>query len=500
MAWGSVRELLMLEQLKPETDGAVGVKSSDVPMLVVDLDGTLLRSDILHETFWNSIVTDWKNVFLSCKFLFKGKAALKEFLANSSNIDIKTLPYDPDVIDYINRWRAKGGRTALVTASDHQIARAIAHQLGNFDEVHGSNGVKNLKGAVKASFLENKFLTTGYYYIGDSTADIPVWESAKGAVIVNANRALKKKTEFLQDRVEHLQTTNNSLQTHFKALRPHQWLKNLLVFLPLLAAQRFDNEALIPSTVAFISFSIIASSVYVLNDLVDLKSDRLHIRKRLRPFASGSIPIAHGPLMIATLILLGAAVSLFVGYKFVVVLTVYFSVTLAYSLYLKRAIVLDICVLACLYTLRVVAGSVAADLYLSAWLVAFSFFIFFSLASIKRQAELVDLTTRNKLKASGRSYIVDDLPLVSQIAIASGYVAVLVMALYVNSSAVVSIYSEPTALWGICLVLLYWITRMVLVTYRGKMDDDPMVYAAKDPVSFTCFLLILGCVLGATVL
>jgi len=472
----------------------------NTPVLVVDLDGTLLRSDMLHETFWNAISRDWRNLFPSITNLFRGRASLKRYLSLAAEIDVSTLPYDAAVMEYVDRWRASGGRTALVTASDEKIANAIAEYLELFDEVHGSDGVRNLKGVAKAEFLEDRFSESGFSYVGDSIADIPVWKKAKSSVTVNASKSLRKKTEELGAQVEHLQTNSTSLNTYIRALRPHQWLKNLLVFLPLLTAQRFDAQALLVSVVAFIAFSVIASSVYVLNDLLDLKSDRLHIRKRCRPFASGEIPIAHGVFVVGTLVFIGGLISSILGIGFVSVVVLYFATTLVYSLYFKRVIVLDICVLAFLYTIRIVAGGVAGQIELSVWLLAFSVFIFFSLAAIKRQAELVDMSSRNLLQASGRGYHVTDLPIISQIAIASGYVAVLVMALYLNSPVVAGLYSEPSMLWGICFILLYWITRIALVTHRGLMNDDPVVYATKDVTSLLCFALILFCVVGASVL
>ena len=282
------------------------------------------------------------------------------------------------------------------------------------------------------------------------------------------------------------------------ALRPHQWLKNLLVFLPMLAAHRLDAETLLQSGLAFAAFCLVASSVYVLNDLIDLSADRTHPRKRRRPFASGSLPIVAGHWIGPLLLAAGAAIAVGLGGEFVLLLGSYYVVTLAYSLVLKRLLVIDICMLAGLYTLRIMAGAAAAGINLSVWILAFSIFFFFSLAAVKRQAELVDSSSRGELGASGRGYRVGDLPLISQMATSSGYVSVLIMALYVNSPQVRDLYQKPSALWGICLVLLFWISRMVMVTHRGKMNDDPVVYAAKDPVSLLCVALIVtSTVLGA---
>lgn len=358
----------------------------------------------------------------------------------------------------------------------------------------------NLKGEKKGAFLEEQFGKRGYAYMGDASADLPVWQRAAKAITVNAPTALRQEVERGCKNVEHLTTGSPSLKAYVKALRPHQWLKNCLVFLPMLAAHQLDAAMLVLSMLAFVCFSLVASSVYVLNDLLDLSADRAHPRKRNRPFAAGSIPLAHGTWMAVGLILLGAILAAGIGWKFLLTMAGYYLLTTAYSLQLKRRIVIDICVLAGLYTMRIVAGAVATAIPLSVWLLAFSVFFFLSLAAVKRQAELIDSAERGNLKANGRDYHVDDLPIISMIAIGAGYVSVLVMALYVNSPVVVKLYARPEALWGVCTVLLYWITRTVLVAHRGQMHDDPVVYAAKDLISQICLVVILAFVVGGAIL
>lgn len=461
-------------------------------VLVADLDGTLLCSDMLFESFWSALSQDWRSPLRMLPALMAGRAALKRHLATASSIDVTALPYDPKVIAYVQAWRDTGGRTALVTASDHDLARAIAAHLGLFDEVHGSNGTQNLKGDRKGQFLEGRFGNKGFAYMGDAKADLPVWKRAAKAITVNAPATLRREAERVCESAEHLSTESKSAAAYLKALRPHQWLKNGLVFLPMMAAHELDGATLLLSILAFICFGLVASSVYVLNDLLDLAADRAHPRKRLRPFASGSIPIAHGTWMAGGLLVLGALLALNIGTSFLIVMGAYYLLTMAYSLVLKRRMVIDICVLAGLYTMRIIAGGAATGIPLSVWLLAFSVFFFLSLAAVKRQAELIDSAARGNLKASGRGYHVDDLPIISMIAISAGYVAVLVMALYVNSPNVVALYNHPEALWGICAVLLYWITRTVMIAHRGNMHDDPVVYAAKDRVSQICLVIILA--------
>ncbi|KFE36309.1 UbiA family prenyltransferase [Thioclava atlantica] len=465
-------------------------------ILIVDLDGTLLRSNMLFESFWSAFGRDWRTPFFSAAALLGGRAALKRHLATAAEVDATTLPYDQSVVAFIEEWRQAGGRAALVTASDQGFAEAIAAHLGIFDEVHGSDGKLNLKGENKGRFLEERFGTKGFAYMGDAPADLPVWKRAARAVTVNANGGLRRGAEGVCDEVEHLTTGKRAIRPYLKALRPHQWLKNTLVFLPMLAGHQFDAATVLASVLAFICFSLVASSVYVLNDLLDLGADRAHPRKRRRPFASGDIPLGYGTWLAGTLILLGVLTAAMIGREFLFVMAGYYLLTTAYSLHLKRRIVLDICVLAGLYTIRIIAGGVATGIPLSVWLLAFSVFFFLSLAAVKRQAELIDSAERGKLQASGRGYHVDDLPIISMIAIGAGYVSVLVMAMYVNAPSTIELYARPEALWGVCIVLLYWISRTVMVAHRGQMHDDPVVFAAKDRTSQICLLIIIAFIVG----
>lgn len=469
-------------------------------VLVVDLDGTLLRSDILFESFWSALGRDWRSPFLSIFAMFSGPAALKQYLAQTSLLDVATLPYDPAVIAYVKAWQADGGRTALVTACDQTIASQVANHLGLFDDVYGSDGHLNLKGTAKADFLSDHYGNGSYAYMGDATADLPVWQRAYKAITVNAPPLLRQRADQIGGNIEHLTTTSPVLGPYIKALRPHQWLKNMLIFLPMLAAHQLDISTFLQSCLAFVAFCLVASSVYIVNDLLDLAADRAHPRKRFRPFASGSIPIAHGSGMTIGLLAIGMVFAAFLGWQFVLVMLAYYALSTAYSVYLKRLIVLDICVLAGLYTLRILAGGVATNIQLSMWLLGFSIFFFFSLAAIKRQAELVESAERGKLNATGRGYQVADVPIVSMIALGAGYVSVLVLALYINSPGVRELYPEARALAGICAILLYWLTYMVMVTHRGLMHDDPLVFAAKDRKSQICLGLILTYAVAGAVL
>ena len=468
--------------------------------LVVDLDGTLLKSDMLHESFWNAFAQRASTPVKSVTQLLTGKAALKSYLASEAVIDIASLPYDDEVIKYINEHRANGGKVALVTATDQLLADQIAQHLQIFDEVHGSNNGVNLKGAVKAKFLAEHFGRGNFSYIGDALADVPVWEVSEKAITVNASDAVRRKVEALGITVEHLETTSRSWDSYFKALRPHQWSKNILIFVPMLAAHKLDLSSFLSSCLAFVAFSLIASSVYIVNDLLDLNSDRIHPRKRSRPFASGAIPIVHGIQIAILCLLIGFAIAVFLGSIFLIVIGAYYMTTLAYSLVFKRKIIIDICVLAGLYTMRIFAGGAASGIDLSIWLLAFSAFFFLSLAAVKRQAELVDLGKRKETMISGRGYETHDLPIIAMISVASGYISVLVMMLYINSPNVTILYQTPEILWGVCCILLYWLTRTIMLTHRGRMHDDPVIFAATDRISQICFLAMLGLMISGSFL
>lgn len=470
------------------------------PVLVIDLDGTLIRSDMLYESFWSSFARDWRTPLRAILALRHGRAALKERMAQCGIPDPATLPYCPQVLDHIRAWRASGGRTALVTAADQSIAEAISSHLGLFDETHGSDGKTNLKGPNKAAFLNEQFGAGTYIYAGDSPADLPVWTSSQKAITVRAGPKLRQQVAQVQPNAMHLAPPTSWLPAALKAMRPHQWLKNMLVFLPLLVGHGFSFAEVSLALLAFIAFSLVASSVYLLNDLLDIGADRAHPRKCQRPLASGALPLKHGMAMVPALLAPGLIIATYLGPKFFLVLLSYYALTIAYSLWLKRQPVIDICSLAVLYTFRVVAGATATGLDLSVWLVAFSVFLFLSLAAVKRQAELSDLYARGKTKASGRGYKVGDLPLVMQMAISAGFVAALVIVLYVNDPGVRERYGTPELLWGTSLVMIFWISRMVLIAHRGKMHDDPIVFAARDTTSIVSFLLMAALVTGAAIL
>jgi 4-hydroxybenzoate polyprenyltransferase/phosphoserine phosphatase len=478
---------------RPATKTGDGGASVERPaVLAVDLDGTLLRSNMLHETLWSAFGTDWRTPLWAARELLSGRAGLKRKLADRSAVDVITLPYDDAVLAAIARWRDHGGKVVLVTATDQVLADAIALHLGCFDGAFGSDGVRNLKGEHKAAFLVDRYGKGKFAYVGDTTADLAVWREASHAIVKTNSASLLGKARSVCPSVELIPGPRGQGLALLRAIRPHQWLKNVLIFLAIIGAHQFDAQTLLRGVLAFISFSLVASSVYVVNDLLDLSPDRAHARKRRRPFAAGTARVEDGIPATMLLLLVGGCIGASLGLGFLLILFGYYVTTSAYSLSLKRSTMIDICTLAGLYTLRVLAGGVATGINLSMWLLLFSLFFFFSLAAVKRQAELVDAVQAGKLAIQGRGYHPDDLPIVAQMATAAGYVSVMVMALYVNSDAVTKLYHHPEALWGINLVLLFWISRMTFLAHRGQMHDDPVVFAARDRTSLACGILVLG--------
>jgi len=469
------------------------------PVLVADLDGTLLRSDMLHEGAWAAVSADARAIWGSLRALSKGRPALKSYYAETADLDVSTLPYDDRIIERLQAWRDSGGRTALVTATDQRLAEQIASHLGLFDEVHGTTPSRNLKGDAKAALLQEHFGQPGYIYMGDSAADVPVWARATSAVSVGASRSTQRALEATGVPAEHLPAAADKAAALWKALRPHQWLKNALVMVPLIADQDFHLGALWATLLAFVALSLTASSGYVLNDLLDLSDDRSHPRKRNRPFACGALSARDGTLLVPVLLLLGLGVALLNSPALAFVVAIYFVSTTAYSVKLKRHNMVDICTLAFLFTLRIFAGGVAIAAPISMWLLAFSIFIFLSLAAIKRLAELTDKASAERA-VSRRGYRVEDQGVLSQVALSSGYLAVLVFALYINEAGSDEKYGAPLLLWAVCPLILFWISRMTLVATRGEMSDDPLVYALRNRTSRKVIVLIAATVAGAVLL
>ena len=467
--------------------------------LVVDLDGTLILTDMLHEAALR-LLRDRPALLVKLPvWLAEGKATLKQRLARLTEIDAAILPYNLPFLDWLRQEKAAGRRLILCTASDQQFAQAIAAHLGFFDEVIASDGVQNVAGDHKAAVLTERFGAGGFDYAGNSSADLHVWAQARHAIVVNASPGLAGKAKDLCTVEQTFPPAATGARVWSKVFRTHQWLKNILLFIPLLASHDLGNTAAwITLVFAFFSFSICASAVYVANDLLDLESDRLHPRKRKRPFAAGLVPVAKGVALVPLLLVISFSIGALVGPAFLGWLFFYFVVTCVYSWSLKRVLLVDCLTLAMLYTLRIVAGAAAITNVMSFWLLAFSVFLFLSLAFVKRYAKLEALMTDrdvDAVKLHGRGYTLRDAPLIQTMGIVAGYAAVLVLALYLNSEEVLLLYPSHVVIWGAVPTLLFWISWMWFQANRGLMDDDPLIYAVKDRTSIMaglCFGLLLA--------
>lgn len=452
--------------------------------LVVDLDGTLILTDTLHEAALRALRDQPLALLRIPAWLARGKAALKKNLAALSCFDAATLPYQQEFLSWLQQQHASGRPLILCTASDQSMANAVAAHLGIFSDVMASDGVLNLAGKNKAAALAARFGVGGFDYAGNAQPDLAVWQLARRAVVVNASASLTKAAALCCEVERTFPAPAAGLPVWRRSLRVHQWMKNCLLFVPMLAAhQSPDWHNISALLLAFVAFSLCASAVYIGNDLIDLDSDRQHPRKRTRPFAAGSLPVVSGVLLAPLLLTGGLWMAAQVGPLFLNWLLFYFVLTCAYSLGLKRLVLLDCLALAMLYTIRIIAGAAAAGLPLSFWLLAFSVFLFLSLAFVKRYAELEVQILQGRHKTHGRGYTTSDAPLVQTLGVTSGYAAVLVLALYLNSDAVVKLYRTPEVVWGAVPVMLFWVSWMWMQAHRGNMHDDPLVFALKDRAS-----------------
>lgn len=461
-----------------------GEMEAKIP-LVVDLDGTLLKSDLLHESYFGSLALGIKHQLNCIRALMQGgRARLKAYLANTYSINYVNLPYNESVLELIKAARSDGRPVYLATASDRSHAEAIAEHLALFDGVFASDGTINLKAESKAKLLVETFGTKGFDYVGNSSADLPIWAQAHKSYAINLNARATARLNELSTPNEHLPYQNPTLKSWGKALRVHQYAKNVLLFVPMLTSHTYAPSALLATCIGFISFSLCASSVYIINDIIDLEADRQHPTKSKRPFATGAIPIAHG-IIVASLLLLSAfAAALAVSPLFACTLAAYFMLTFAYSVSLKRKMILDVVVLAILYTVRVIAGAIAIDVFLSEWLLAFSMFIFTCLALVKRYVELAVRIDGNLPDPSNRNYALQDITIIGALAAASGFNAITIFALYISSPTVRNLYHYPQFLWLICPILLYWVGRLLVLAQRRLITDDPIFFALRDRISY----------------
>lgn len=471
--------------------------------LCVDMDGTLVAGDTLHESLVWLARRRPGLLWRVPAWLRRGRAGFKRRVADAVVPDAAALPYRSEVLAYVREARAAGRPVVLATAADRRVAEAVAGHLGLFDRVLATEDDHNLKGDAKRRALEEAFGPRGYEYLGDHGVDRAVWEGAARIACVGVSDAEARRLEAHAPVVRRFERPSAGPGTWLRAMRVHQWVKNVLLFVPLLAAHRVDEPLLWAVTLlAFLAFSLCASGVYLLNDLMDLEADRLHPTKRHRPMAAGRLPLLAGamaaPLLVAGA-LAGSALLLPAG--FVAALAVYLVLNALYTFVLKQVAIADVIFLASLYSLRVLAGGLATGIPVSPWLIGFSLFFFLSLAVLKRYADLRILEASGSVDASpGRDYSIDDAALLLAMGPACGYMAVVVLVLYVQSEAVEGLYRTPELLWLLAPLLVYWISRVWWIAHRGRMTDDPIVFTSRDPASWLVGVLALATLTVATLL
>ena len=458
--------------------------------LYVDLDGTLIRSDLLLESALRFVAAQPMQAWKLVAWLLRGRAHLKAELAEAVDLDVSRLPYDQQLLEFLREQRALGRRIVLATASHEKFARQIADHLGVFDAVIATDGRVNRKGVHKLEAIRTD-ADGPFSYAGNETIDVTIWREARSAIVVNANPGVRKLAREVTEEELHVPPARAGIKVWLKAIRLHQWAKNMLLLLPALPiAGQVAAPQWLALLLGFFAFGLCASSVYLLNDLMDLEADRAHPRKCKRPLASGALSLQAG-VMLSGCMLLGAfALAMAVlPWNFVGVLAVYWVATLTYSMYFKRRVLQDVLMLAGLYTLRIIAGAAAIQTMPSFWILSFSMFLFLSLACVKRYVELRDLAQSDREKVAGRGYQVADMPFVQSMGTSAGLVAVLVFAMYVNDPVTASHFTRPQALWLICPLVLLWVCRVWLKASRMELHDDPVVFAVTDrPSQFVAVL------------
>ncbi len=466
--------------------------ANTVRYLAVDLDGTLIKTDLIAENLLALIKSNPLLIFyLPLALLRHGRAGFKEKLSQfNKNFDPAKLPYREGVISHIEKYRSNGAKVILATASPHTQAQKIADHLKKFDFVVASKDGLNCKGKEKLNQIKALTGNNDIAYIGDSCIDLEVWRSCKEAVVVNPKTYIQKQ---LRDwNVSQTEITDNRplWKTMVKALRISHWSKNALIFIPMILAHRFEFSTLVNSVIAFLSFGLAASTVYIFNDLIDVESDRLHPSKRSRPFAAGDLSALTGLVMIPSGLLAALLLAAVLPSRFAAVIFIYLLSNVAYSFYIKKLLMADTVFLSLMYVIRIYAGGYANEIVISSWLAVFSIFFFLSLAMVKRYVEIARLKEGNS--TAGRGYYYEDARLIQSFGTSSSLISILVLTLYFSSADIAKLYTYPTRLWLCVPLLVYWTGRLWLIASRLHLNDDPVVFALKDRATrAVCVLLLL---------
>lgn len=462
---------------------------------MVDLDGTLTPLDSLIETATTLLFRKpARAIFLFVQSAVRGRAWLKAELDYEVDSDLSATPYNQDVLDLIEARRSAGARVVLATGAAEAIASKHHANVELFDEFFSSTKDLNFTGERKAKFLVDQFGERGFDYVGNSRADLEVWKYAHTAYVVSKSRILSRTAANRSIKVAVLRSKTSKIRLILKEIRPHQWVKNLLVLVPFaLSHEKLTASSVRELFLAFAAFSLVASSVYVINDLFDRDNDRKHKSKRFRPIASGLMTIPEAFLLAFIVLAIGIAAGFVVSVAYLAFLGIYFLLTCIYTFWGKRKVVLDVVLLAILYTSRIFGGMIALDLNFSFWLFSFSIFTFLSLAYLKRFSELHATKSEDEKQPQlpGRGYRAADEFSVLAMGIASAYTAALILALYLNSQEVATMYAHPNYLWFMLPVFIYWISRIWILGSRGLVDSDPVLFAVRDRTTYLVAIMAL---------
>ena len=505
------------EPILPEVNSSASPAGTAELPLCVDLDGTLVRSDTLVDSALALARQSPLDLLKIPGWLRGGKAALKRHLTQAVELDVVHLPYNRELLRYLEEQHAEGRMLFLATAADRALADRVARHVGLFSGVLASDGEHNLAGKNKLAAFQERF-PEGFCYIGNASPDLPLLGAcaAQGAEVLVANPTRGLSAALRAAKIVPTRSfieRASPLRAWLKAIRLHQWAKNTLIFLPLLLAHVRSIGLLAGALVAFLSFGLCASATYIINDLLDVEADRLHPRKRNRPFAAGDLSPIHGVAVVVLFFVSAVALAIAVPYvvstlspqsalpgpySFLGWLLFYTVTTLAYSLRWKRALLIDVIVLSGLYTIRILAGSAATGVEVSTWLAGFSIFFFLSLAFVKRFAELENLKARGGVSSKGRGYHIEDIEQLRSFGSSSAYASVVVFTLYIsNLSNAHELYRHSTRLWLLVPVLLLWLSRLWMLASRGQLDEDPVVYAITDKRSLALGALVILIALSA---
>lgn len=468
--------------------------------LCVDLDGTLVKSDTLVDSLLLLVRSQPLQAALAPLSLRGGKAAFKARISSRIALDVDHLPWNRELLVYLSEQRAMGRKLYLATGADARVAQRIADHLGLFEEVLASDGETNRTGNHKLASLQERFSERGFDYIGNARPDVPLLAQCGEAMVANPTRSLR--AQIRSRKIQISRSFNDRAaagKSFFRAIRLHQWAKNILIFVPLLLAHVLKLPLLLHALLAFLCFSLCASATYIVNDLLDIEADRRHPKKRNRPFAAGDLSATTGVSIVALFLAAAFTGAAFLPRAYAGWLLVYLVTTLAYSLRLKRVVLVDVLLLSGLYTLRLLAGAAAVSVAISPWFAAFSVFLFLSLAIVKRFSELQNVRAQGGALANGRGYLLTDVEQLRTFGTGSGLAAVVIFALYINGGDITGLYEHPGRMWLIMPLLIFWIFRVWLLASRGELDEDPVIFTVTDRMSLLIFLAIAAIAAFATV-